>query len=146
MSSVSVYLNFKRETEEAFNFYKSVFGTEFLGEGFMRFKDVPPSDGMPPLPEDDKNLVMHVSLPILGGHVLMGSDAPESMSFKVVQGNNAYICLLPDTRKETERLFGLLAKDGLVEMELQDMFWGDYYGSCRDKFGVQWMFNCAEKK
>lgn len=146
MSSVSVYLNFKRETEEAFNFYKSVFGTEFLGEGFMRFKDVPPSDGMPPLPEEDKNLVMHVSLPILGGHVLMGSDAPESMSFKVVQGNNAYICLLPDTRKETEMLFSLLSKDGIVEMELQDMFWGDYYGSCRDKFGVQWMFNCAEKK
>jgi PhnB protein len=146
MSSVSVYLNFKRETEEAFNFYKSVFGTEFLGDGFMRFKDVPPSDGMPPLPEEDKNLVMHVSLPILGGHVLMGSDAPESMSFKVVQGNNAYICLLPDTRKETEMLFSLLSKDGIVEMELQDMFWGDYYGSCRDKFGVQWMFNCAEKK
>ncbi len=146
MSSVSVYLNFKRETEEAFNFYKSVFGTEFLGEGFMRFKDVPPSDSMPPLPEEDKNLVMHVSLPILGGHVLMGSDAPESMSFKVVQGNNAYICLLPDTRKETEMLFSLLSKDGIVEMELQDMFWGDHYGSCRDKFGVQWMFNCAEKK
>lgn len=146
MASVSVYLNFKRETEEAFNFYKSVFGTEFLGQGYMRFKDVPPSEGMPPLPEDDKNLVMHVSLPIIGGHVLMGSDVPESMSFKVVQGNNAYICLLPDTRQETERLFSLLSKGGTVEAELQDMFWGDYYGSCRDRFGVQWMFNCGEKK
>lgn len=141
MAVVSTYLNFANQTEEAFNFYKSVFGTEFMGDGIMRFSDVPAVENMPPLPEADLKLVMHVALPIIGGHVLMGTDAPESMGFKVNQGNNLYICLNPDSREETQRLFEALSKDGTVEQELQDMFWGDYYGSCRDKFGIQWMFN-----
>jgi PhnB protein len=145
MASVSTYLNFPRNTEEAFNFYKSVFGGEFVG-GIMRFSDIPPQEGMPPLPESDKNLVMHIELRILGVHLLMGTDAPESMGFSVNAGNNVYINLQPDTREETKRLFDALSQDGKVEMELQDMFWGDYYGSCKDKFGVQWMFNCGEKK
>jgi len=85
----------------------------------MRFKDIPPSEEMPPLPDADKNLVMHVSLPIPGGHVLMGSDAPESMGFKVNFGNNVYINLQPDTREETQRLFRALSEGGKVEMELQ---------------------------
>jgi len=144
MASVSTYLNFARSTEEAFNFYKSVFGGEFVG-GISRFRDIPPSDEMPPLPEEDQNLVMHVVLPIVGGHRLMGTDAPESMGFKVNAGNNVYINLEPDTRDETKRLFNGLSSGGTIEQELQDMFWGDYYGSCKDKYGVQWMFNCAEK-
>lgn len=146
MAIVSTYLNFPRSTEEAFNFYKSIFGTEFVGDGIMRFKDIPPSEEFPPLPEADKNLVMHVALPILGGHYLMGTDAPESMGFKVNFGNNMYISLSTDTRKETKRIFEALSDGGVVEQELQDMFWGDYYGSCKDKFGVKWMFNCAEKE
>lgn len=145
MASVSTYLNFKDNTEEAFNYYKSVFGTEFMGEGFMRFKDIPPTEGMPPMPESMLNLVMHVTLPILGGHLLMGTDAPEAMGFKLNTGNNVYINLEPDTREETRRLFNALSAGGVVEQELQDMFWGDYYGSCCDKFGIHWMFNCAEK-
>lgn len=145
MASVSTYLNFPRNTEEAFNFYRSVFGGEFMG-GIHRFSSVPPQDGAPPIAEDDKNLVMHIALPIFGGtHVLMGTDAPESMGFHVNFGNNVYISLHPDTRAETRRLFDALSAGGKVEMELQDMFWGDYYGSCTDKFGVQWMFNCSEK-
>lgn len=144
MASVSTYLNFVRNTEEAFNFYKSVFGTDFIGD-IMRFKDIPPSENMPPLPDSDKNLVMHVTLPIIGGHKLMGTDAPDSMGFKVNFGNNVYINIEPDTRKETKRLFDALSKGGKIEQELQDMFWGDYYGSCKDKYGVQWMFNCSEK-
>ena len=145
MARVSTYLNFPRNTEEAFNFYKSVFGGEFRGE-IARFSSVPSPDGAPPMAEEDKNLVMHVELPILGGvHVLMGTDAPESMGFKVNFGNNIYINLEPDTRAETKRLFDALSAGGKVEMELQDMFWGDYFGSCTDKFGVQWMFNCREK-
>ena len=108
--------------------------------------DAPPQDGMPPLAEEDKQLVMHVMLPILGGHQLMGTDAPESMGFKLRFGNNTYINLEPDTREETKRLFDGLSAGGKVDMELADMFWGDYFGSCIDKFGVQWMFNCAEKK
>ncbi len=145
MATVGTYLNFARNTEEVFNFYKSVFGGEFTG-GISRFSDIPPSDSNPPLPEADKKLVLHVALPILGGHLLMGSDAPESMGFTIKFGNNVIISLQPDTRKQTNELFGKLSKGGKVEMELQDMFWGDYYGSCTDKFGVRWMFNCSEKK
>lgn len=144
MSTVSIYLNFPRTTEDAFNFYKSVFGTEFIGE-IGRMGDVPREEGQPPLAESDKNLVMHVALPILGGFVLMGTDAPESMGFKVIQGNNVYINLQPDTRTETDALFAKLSDGGKVEMQPQVMFWGDYFGSCVDKFGVQWMFNCSEK-
>ena len=89
---------------------------------------------------------MHVELPILGGHMLMGTDAPESMGFKVNPGNNVHINLEPDTRSETKRLFEALSAGGKVTMDLQDMFWGAYYGSCTDNFGVQWMFNCNEKQ
>lgn len=146
MASVSTYLNFERDTEAAFNFYKSVFGGEFNGQGITRMESVPQQDGMPPLSEADKKLVMHVELTILGGaHKLMGTDAPESMGFKLNKGNNVSINLHPDTRKETERLFKGLSAGGKVTMELQDMFWGDYFGSCTDKFGVSWMFNCSEK-
>lgn len=144
MARVSTYLNFVRSTEEAFNFYKSVFGTNFNGD-IARMGDVPAQEGMPPMAEADKKLVMHVELPILGGHVLMGTDAPESMGFKMEFGNNIYINLEPDTRAETKKLFDALSQGGKVEMALQEMFWGGYYGSCTDKFGVQWMFNCNSK-
>lgn len=145
MARVSIYLNFANNTEEVFNFYKTVFGTEYSEYGIMRFGDVPPSAEMPPMPDELKNLVMHVELPILGGFVLMGSDAPEAMGFKINQGNNFLINLEPETRTETEKLFKALSAGGTVQQELQDMFWGSYYGSCVDKFGVQWMFNCGEK-
>lgn len=145
MARVSTYLNFSDRTEEAFNFYKSVFGTEFGGPGILRFSEIPSQEGMPPMSEDLKNLVMHVELPITGGHVLMGTDAPAEMGFSVSFGNNIYINLEPDTREETKRLFDALATGGKVEMELQEMFWGAYYGSCSDQFGVRWMFNCNAK-
>lgn len=144
MSKVSTYLNFNRNTEEAFAFYKQVFGTEYIGE-IGRMGDVPPQEGAKPSAEEDKNLVMHVALPILGGHVLMGTDATESMGFTLKQGNNVYINLEPDTRVETERLFTKLSEGGTIEMPLQEMFWGDYFGSCVDKFGTQWMFNCSSE-
>jgi PhnB protein len=146
MASVSTYLNFPRNTEEAFNYYKSIFGGEFFGGRIMRFGDIPSSPDGPTIAEEDKNLVMHVELRILDSHTLMGTDAPESMGFKVNFGNNVYINLQPDTREETKRLFDKLSEGGTVSMELQDMFWGDYFGSCTDKYGVQWMLNCSEKK
>ena len=145
MARVSTYLNFSNYTEEAFNFYKSVFGTEFTAPGIRRMGDMPPMEGMPPTPDDLKKLVMHVELPITGGHILMGTDAPEQMGFTVKFGDNIHINLEPDTRAETKQLFEALAAGGKVTMELQDMFWGAYFGSCTDKFGVQWMFNCTEK-
>ena len=144
MAKVSTYLNFPRSTEAAFNFYKTVFGTEFSAP-IARMRDVPLDPAQPPMNEADKNLVMHVALPILGGHVLMGTDAPDSMGFKLNQGNNVYINLEPDTRTETNRLFKLLSEGGKVEMPLTEMFWGDYFGSLTDKFGTQWMFNCQSK-
>lgn len=146
MASVSTYLNFPRNTEEVFNFYKSVFGGEFGGDGISRFGDIPPSDDMPPMAEEDKKLVMHVELTILGGHKLMATDAPETMGFQVVKGNNVYINLEPDSREETKQLFDALSEGGVVTMELQDMFWGAYYGSCTDKYGINWMFNFAQNQ
>jgi PhnB protein len=144
MARVSTYLNFPRSTEQAFNFYKSVFGTNFVGP-IARFKDIPPQPDQPPLPEADKDLVMHIALPILGGHVLMGTDAPESMGFTVRPGNNVYINLEPDSRRDTDRLFAALSGGGKVEMPLQEMFWGDYFGSLVDRFGIHWMLNCSSK-
>lgn len=144
MARVSTYLNFPRSTEEAFVFYRSVFGGEFNGP-IHRFGEIPPAPGQPPMPEADRNLVMHVELPILGGHVLMGTDAPESMGFTVTPGNQVHINLEPDTRAEADRLFAGLSAGGKVGMPMQDMFWGAYFGSCTDRFGVQWMVNCAAK-
>lgn len=145
MARVNTYLNFARETEAAFEFYKSVFGGEFGGQGVARFRDIPPQDEMPALADEDKDLIMHIELEILGGHVLMGTDAPESMGFNLSIGNNVYLSLEPDSRKETEKLFYALSKEGKVTTELQQTFWGAYYGSCIDKFGIQWMFNCVKQ-
>ena len=144
MAKVSIYLNFNRNTEEAFLFYKSVFGTKFQDQ-IHRMGEVPPQDGMPALPEEDKNLVMHVALPIMGEMVLMGTDILESMGHSLTFGNNIYINLEPDTREETDALFTKLSEGGKVDMPMQEMFWGDYFGSCTDKFGVNWMFNCSQK-
>ena len=146
MARVSTYLNFPGNAEEAFNFYKTIFGTEFHGGAIQRFGDIAAPQGMPPLSEGDKKLVLHIELPILGGHVLMATDAPESMGLKVECGNNIHINLEPETREETKRLYEALSVGGKITMELQDMFWGAYYGSCTDKFGINWMFNCVDSK
>jgi len=111
----------------------------------LALETLEPEDPERPLADEDKNLVMNVQLPILGGHVLMGTDAPTSMGFQLVKGNNVYINLEPDTRAETDKLFNALSEGGNIEVELQEMFWGDYFGSLTDKFGVKWMFNCSDK-
>jgi len=113
--------------------------------GVMRMGDIPPQKGMPNLADDDKHLIMHIELETVGGHIIMGTDAPESMGFRVNYGNNVHINLEPDTRKETKRIFDALSVGGKITMPLQDMFWGAYYGSITDKYGVQWMLNCNEK-
>ncbi len=145
MAKTSTYLNFPGQTEEVFNFYKSIFGGEFCGGGIMRFGDIPAQEGNPPMAEDVKNLIMHIELPILGGHILMGSDAPESMGFHVQFGNNVYLNLDADTREETLRIFNALSNGGKIEMDLQDVFWGAYFGSFTDKYGIHWMVYCNEK-
>jgi PhnB protein len=144
MPRVSTYLNFNRTTEQAFEFYRSVFGGEF-SMPVQRMGDVPSNPNQPTMADADKNLVMHVELAILGGHVLMGTDAPESMGFSLTQGNNVFINIEPDTRSETDKLFRALSEGGKVDMSLQEMFWGGYFGSIVDRFGIHWMFNCNSK-
>lgn len=144
MARTSTYLNFNGNTEQAFAFYRSVFGNDYCSP-IHRFKDVPNEPGQTPMDDAVMNLVMHVELPLLGGHVLMGTDAPESMGFSVIAGNNVHINLEPDNRAEAQRLFDALCAGGSVEMPLQDMFWGAYFGSLTDQFGIHWMVNCSSK-
>lgn len=143
MASVSTYLNFLGSTEAAFAFYKEVFGTEYMG-AIMRMGDMPPMEGAPAIPDHVRPLIMHIELPILGGHVLMGTDMVADFGHTVVAGNNVSINLEPDTRAETARLFAALSEGGTDVQPLQDMFWGSLFGTCIDRFGTRWMFNCAE--
>jgi PhnB protein len=134
------YLNFDGNAEEAFKFYQSVFG----GEMFLQKMSQAP--GTENLPEDEKNRAMHVSIPVGNGQFLMASDCVPSMGHKLIVGNNNYISISPDSREETERLFNGLSAGGKVEMPLADMFWGDYFASFEDKFGVRWMLNYHNKQ
>lgn len=145
MARTSTYLNFPGNTEEAFLFYRSVFGTEFT-QPIHRMADVPAAPDMPTLSDVEKNLIMHIELPILGSHMLMGTDTLKSMGHTVTFGTNISINLEPDTRGEADRLFNALSQGGKVTMPLGDMFWGAYFGALVDKFGVQWMINCAQAK
>lgn len=144
MAQVSTYLNFMGNTEDAFKFYREAFGTEFIAP-ITYMRDTPADPNGPKLTEAELGMVMNVALPITGGHVLMGTDYIESMGHLLRLGNNVSINVQPDTRAETERLFAALSADGTVGMPLQEMFWGAYFGSLTDKYGVQWMFNYANK-
>ena len=144
MARVCTYLNFPRQTEEAFTFYRSIFGGDFAGQGIARFGDTPPQPGMPSINDADKKLVMHIELVLPGGHVLMGTDAPESMGFSVTPGNNVHILLDVDSRAEADLYFKKLSNGGTVTMPMGDVFWGAYYGSCVDKYRMQWMVNYAK--
>lgn len=136
MTKLNPYLNFDGTCEEAFNFYKSVFGGEFTHISKMGDFNV---EGMP-VADEDRNLVMHVSLPI-GDDILMGSDVSGQMKSLFKSGNNNYISLSPDSREEADRLFDALSAGGEVEMAMEEMFWGDYFGSFRDRYGIWWMIN-----
>ncbi len=142
MARVSAYLNFRRDTEAALNFYRELFGGELIGP-VLRFGDAPACDGSP-LPEADRQLIMHMEVSILGGHVLMGTDSPEAMLMPFVAGNNVHLNLEPDTRAEAERLYAALTDGGSIQMPLQDMFWGGYFASFTDRYGTHWMINCAQ--
>ncbi|UGU17395.1 VOC family protein [Sinomicrobium kalidii] len=147
MKAVNVYLNFEGQTEAAFNFYKSVFGGDFMG-GIIRYKDFPPMDGVPPLSEAEQNLVGHVSLPLGEHSILMGTDVVESMcdGQKTIMGNNVQITLETDSTQEAETFFGKLSEGGRVLMPLEETFWAEKYGACTDKFGVYWQFNYTGNK
>ena len=138
MAQVNIYLTFDGNCEEAFNFYKSVLGGEFPMMG--RFGDMPPEDGMPPLADEHKNRIMHVSLPVSKETILMGSDTMPGMH-EFVQGNNFSISVNAENREEADRIFKGLSEGGKVTMPMQDTFWGAYFGMWTDKFGINWMVN-----
>jgi len=139
MSKVAIYLNFQGNTEEAFNFYKTVFKTEFSAP-IMRIKDMPQGPNVPQLSESELNYVMHVALPIVGGTELMGTDMLESMGHKLSIGNNVTISLQLDSKEEADTLYKALSDGGSDKAPMSDQFWG-YWGCCMDKFGIRWMFN-----
>ena len=143
MAALNPYLNFGGNTEEVFNFYKSVFGGEF--STFMRFSDVPAGAMGGEQNAADANMLMHVALPIGKGSVLMGSDKPAAMG-SVTKGDNSWISLDAESKEEADKLFNGLSAGGMVMMPLQDTFWGAYFGMFADKFGTQWMINCEQKK
>lgn len=137
---VNPYLNFDGNAEEAFLFYRSVFGGEFTA--VMKMDTAP---GGEKFSEAEKDRIMHIGLPIGKDIVLMASDILPSMGHTLNQGNNLYISLHPESREEADRLFNGLSKGGEVEMPMEDQFWGDYFGSFTDKFGVKWMVNYNEQ-
>jgi len=133
---VNPYLNFDGNAEEAFNFYKSVFGGDFIEN--MKTGDAP---DMEKLPKEERMRTMHISLPLSEDTILMASDTVPSMGHTLKQGNNNYISIHPTSKEEADRLFNGLSKDGTIEMPMEMQFWGDYFGSFIDKFGIYWMIN-----
>lgn len=144
MATVSIYLNFNGNAEEAFNHYKKVFGTEF-SMPIMRMKDAPPNPNMPKLSDEEMNRVMHVELPILGGTQIMATDILQSAGHELIEGNNITISLNPDTKEEADRLYAGLSEGGSQSVPPHDEFWG-YWGTCKDRFGVRWMFNVMNQQ
>ena len=136
--NLNTYLNFQGNCREAFEFYRSVFGGEF--DAMETFRNGPPDMGVS---EAELDNVMHVSLPI-GSDVLMGSDVPSGFGMSHVPGNNFSISASPETREESDDLFAKLSEGGSVSMPLADMFWGSYFGSLTDKFGINWQINCDQ--
>ena len=143
MAHTSIYLNFNGNAEEAFNAYKKIFKSEF-STPIMRIGDMPAHPDMPALSEEDKKKVMHVALPILGGTEIMATDMLESMG-KLIEGNNLTISLNPDTKEEADRLYNELSQGGTDGVAPYDEFWG-YWGTCKDRFGIRWMFNITKQQ
>ena len=143
MAHVSIYLNFMGNAEEAFTFYRKVFKSEYTTP-IMRMGDMPPPPNVPSLSEGDKKKVMHVALPILGGTEIMATDMLESMGHKLIEGNNVTISLNPDTKAEADRLYNELSQGGTDGVAPHEEFWG-YWGTCKDKFGIRWMFNVSNQ-
>ncbi len=140
MPKINPYLNFDGKAEEAFTFYKSVFGGAFLGEVY-KLGNAPGAEN---LTEEEKNRVMHIALPIGKSDILMASDIVPSAGHKLSVGNNNYVSIFPESREEADHLFNGLSAGGTIEMPMADQFWGDYFGSFQDKYGVYWMVNYNE--
>lgn len=138
MKSINPYLNFNGKCEEAFNYYRSVFGGEFTT--LMRFRDIPREEGVE-VKEAEKNRIMHVALPLANGGILMGSDIMESQGQKLFEGNNCYLSIETENEQEADRIFSRLSEGGSVEMPMGRTFWGSYFGMSVDRFGIHWMIS-----
>ena len=141
MATVNSYLTFNGNTEEALNFYKSVFGGEFTYIG--KFKDMPVDENWPAPSEEEGNRIMHVSLPTSKETILMGSDST-SFSGEVTFGNNFSVSINTDSKEEADKLFNGLSAGGKITMPMEKTFWGAYFGMFTDKFGINWMVNFDE--
>lgn len=137
MPIINPYLNFQGNAEEAFLFYQSVFGGEFIG-GISRYKNMPDSDKMSP---EDQEKIMHIGLPIGKNNVIMGTDSLESQGQVLKMGNNHFLSISTESKEEADRIFAGLSAGGQVTMPLENTFWGAYFGMFNDKFGIQWMVN-----
>jgi PhnB protein len=143
-NSINPYLTFNGNCESAFNFYRSVFGGEFPYIG--RFKDIPPMEGQPPMSEEAGNMIMHVSLPIGHGTILMGSDSSSEWGHATNVGNNFNLSVNAKSRDEADRLYSGLSEGGKQTMPMNQTFWGSYFGMLTDKFEIQWMISHEESK
>ncbi len=140
MTTVNVYLTFEGNCEEAFNFYRSVFGGKF--SDVNRFKEMPPQEGQPPMPPEMGEKIMHISFPISKETQLMGSDTGGEWANNITVGNNFTISVNSDDKNETKRIFDALSAGGNITMPFDKTFWGAWFGMCTDKFGINWMVNC----
>lgn len=141
MKAVNTYLNFPGNTEEAFNFYRSVFGGEFLT--VMRFKDIP---GDEKIPDGIEDKIMHIALPLKNGNILMATDTIEEMGHKITKGTNFHISIGTDSKVEADQLYAALSEGGKKTQPMADQFWGDYFGMLTDKFGIQWMIGFSKNQ
>lgn len=133
--TLSTYLYFDGQCADAFDFYKSIFGGKFAA--LMKFSDGPPDFTYD---DDDKNKIMHVTLPV-GDAMLMGSDVAKGYGDALTPSNTFAISYAATSKEDADRVFNALAEGGGVSMPMDKMFWGAYFGMCKDKFGVQWMVN-----
>ena len=141
MATVNAYINFKGNCEQAFNYYKAVFGSEF--SMFSRFSEMPPQEGME-LSEADKNKIMHVSMPISEETILMGSDVGGEWATDLTVGNNITLSISADNKDQADHFFSKLSEGGKVTMPMDKTFWGSYFGMCTDKFDINWMIGFGE--
>jgi PhnB protein len=143
MKLINPYLIFAGNAEEAFNFYKSVFGGEFAI--VSRFKEMPPQPNVPAPGPDIENKIMHMSLPLKNGQVLMASDACNGYGPPVTIGNNIAICVHTESEAEGKDLFDKLSAGGKVGVPYDKMFWGDHFGQFTDKYEVNWQINYSDR-
>ena len=137
MATVNIYLTFNGNCEEAFKFYQAVFGGEFPYVG--KFGDMPEGEGGAKMSPEDKDRIMHVSLPISKETMIMGSDTGGEWASSYKEGNNFSISIHADNKEEADRLYNGLSAGGQATMPMNMTFWGDYFGMFTDKFGINWM-------